>query len=373
MGLLRLFLAIEVFIKHFAYIKQYDAIISGELAVRIFYLLSGFYIQLIISQYDSQQRWKTKFYLSRLFRLFPTYYLILILAIWFYGTSCNVHCTSMVINNSVGALLFYYLSNLFIFGQDIGKFMVYHFTTGTFSFDSGHPIALYWVRNMNFVAPAWSIAVEMSFYLIAPFILKRRSLDLAAIAAISFFIKIFLIIHGYNNRDNWYNDFFPAEIHTFLLGALATRIACNSDRMRKSGKYLLCIGMAFFSAYLMNRYKVILYDGDELLIISICCFIPFIFQVTKGNRLDRVIGEMSYPLYLNHILVINFLERYISDSSELFHLSILASCMLSIAIVLLIEEPITKFRHRMFRSRHEPIPLAQNNQPDILRASMNLQ
>ena len=77
MGLLRFFLALIVFINHFATAGKIDTFISGALAVRIFYLISGFYIQLVILKYDDHKHWKRNFYLSRSLRLFPTYFLML--------------------------------------------------------------------------------------------------------------------------------------------------------------------------------------------------------------------------------------------------------------------------------------------------------
>ena len=37
--------------------------------------------------------------------------------------------------------------------------------------------------------------------------------------------------------------------------------------------------------------------------------IPFLFQATKNQTLDRGLGELSYPIYVCHMLVIWFLER----------------------------------------------------------------
>ena len=36
--------------------------------------------------------------------------------------------------------------------------------------------------------------------------------------------------------------------------------------------------------------------------------LPWLFRLTKENRVDRFIGELSYPLYLTHLLVFQLLR-----------------------------------------------------------------
>ncbi len=349
MGLLRLFLAITVFISHFGNIEKFNTLISGELAVRVFYVISGFYIQLIISQYEHQKHWKRNFYLSRIFRLFPTYYLILILTMIWSGTSCNRYCINMVINDSLSSLAIYYVTNFFIVGQSIVRFLTYHYNTGSFSFDPNITRPSYWLSNMEIVGQAWSLAIELYFYCMAPFILKRRSSTLIIIALCSFAIKIFLAMHGYDNSNTWYNAFFPAEIHTFLLGALAARIAMDSSRLNPLKKYLAVSGIFYFIAW---NYKQIAFiaEPDELLILSVFCFLPFVYAATCNSYIDRWIGELSYPVYLNHLLVIAFLGQYITNPHLYLLSSIALSIVMGICMILLIEHPIARFRHRKFRT-----------------------
>ena len=350
MGILRFVLAILVVFSHLDYFNPHIMAEVGALSVRLFYLISGFYIQLIIAQYDSQQNWIRKFYFSRLLRLFPCYFLILIATIIFNGTSCNVYCQSMVINNSVFSLIYYYLSNMFIIGQSVGRFLVYHFATGDFSFDSTHPIKMYWVSNIHLLPQAWSIAIELNFYLFAPFILKIRSKFVWSVIIISFATKILLAITGHNSYANWYNAFFPAEFHTFLLGAMAARLLNNQEILQKYKKYLVALGAIFFAAYCVNQQFLLIVNTGELLVVSICCLLPFIFLMSKNSLIDKYVGYLSYPIYLNHILIINFFASY-SDKITHVYKSIFLSVFMAIMMVVFIEMPITKFRHKMFRNK----------------------
>jgi peptidoglycan/LPS O-acetylase OafA/YrhL len=359
MGLLRLTLAVVVFISHFANIQKFDTFISGALAVRIFYLISGFYIQFIISQYDDQERWRKKFYLSRLLRLFPAYYIILILTVWLNGTTCNSFCTSMVINNATSSLIFYYSTNLFIMGQQLGKFLTYHYSTGGFSFDPNVARPAYWVSNMQVLGQSWSLCLELWFYLLAPYILKRRSRDLIVIALVSFATKFSLALHGYDNINTWYNAFFPSEIHTFLLGALAARMVLDRTRLKMLQKYLGSFGMMFLMVWTGNK-SLFPGDPDELFVWGVFCFLPFLFLATQHSRIDKWIGSLSYPIYLNHLLAINFLKQYTFAPVPLLISSMVLSFIMSALIVMLIENPLSRFRHRKYRTAlPEPAPLRQ--------------
>lgn len=52
-------------------------------------------------------------------------------------------------------------------------------------------------------------------------------------------------------------------------------------------------------------------NGEHDSLLSWCFYIiialgmPFTFHLTKKSKIDRIIGQMAYPLYLSHMLVIN--------------------------------------------------------------------
>ena len=73
----------------------------------------------------------------------------------------------------------------------------------------------------NLVAPAWSVGVELSFYLVAPFIVRRRWWVMAALIAASFCIRLAIWRIGQipASRDPFTYRFFPSELGTFLMGS----------------------------------------------------------------------------------------------------------------------------------------------------------
>src|SRR5579884_1438107 len=73
MGILRVYLALCVIAAHATSNGLPRSLHSGKEAVQIFYLISGFYMALVLSsRYDAPKA----FYLSRFLRIFPTYWIV---------------------------------------------------------------------------------------------------------------------------------------------------------------------------------------------------------------------------------------------------------------------------------------------------------
>lgn len=75
MGLIRYLLAISVALGHMP-IAQHFQLLHGEIAVKSFFLISGYYMAMIIKYYPNP----INFWKSRYLRLFPTYIVFLLLA-----------------------------------------------------------------------------------------------------------------------------------------------------------------------------------------------------------------------------------------------------------------------------------------------------
>lgn len=350
MGLLRFYLAVVVLISHMAHIVRIDTLISGPLAVRLFFVISGFYIQTTLINYQGQDNWKRKFYLSRVLRIYPGYFLILVLTAIYYGSTCNSFCTNMVINEKVSSLLFYYFSNIFIIGQSVSKFMTYHYSTGAFSFDPLISNPDYWLNNMFLLKQGWSVAMELELYLLAPFLLRLSTPKLIAIALTAVFAKNIVFSIGYNNADNWYNSFLPFSLHSFLLGAIAARLA--AERVIYEKYFALFIsGGVLFAGLWFFKLNTLIPDGDVLALWGLFCIIPIIFRYSNNSRLDKWIGDLSYPIYLNHLLIIAVLGNSFDLLPHTYVLlAIISSCAMAVAMVYCIDRPLESFRHRRLRN-----------------------
>ena len=86
MGILRLFLAYIVILFHSPE-GILPRISHPALAVQCFYVISGFYMQLVINKYynANNEHWKMDFYKSRFIRIFALYYVFLSITLIFFS------------------------------------------------------------------------------------------------------------------------------------------------------------------------------------------------------------------------------------------------------------------------------------------------
>ena len=95
------------------------------------------------------------------------------------------------------------------------------------------------------------------------------------------------------------------------------------------------------------------------LFTAFIALLPFTFLFSQRNRIDRWIGDLSYPVYLVQLLAIH-LVLYLSSGIDLldFHYmaslnSVITSILFAILLNKLISDPVEKLRER-FRSDSRP-------------------
>lgn len=356
MGFLRLWLAIAVVLEHTSPWKGILGLpLNGNIAVSAFYVISGFYIQLLISEkYVGQPNWIRNFYASRALRIFPLYYIFLIISLPM-AFQINEVLIKTIATGNIGTIFFVLFENVFIFGQDIGRFLTVDLPSGelkTHFFPIPDPTP---ASSLPIIGQAWSLAVEFGFYLLAPLLLTRKTLAVVAIALCAVMVRL-AVAHalGDGHYSRWWNQFLPSEIATFLLGSLGYRYyskyLANVTPVKPAVIFIAAI--FFYSiAYrsLENHWEAGVY---AVFLLLIALAVPYLFAATRRNRLDRFVGELSYPVYLGHIFLINYALSHGFVPVKWFALAILVGViLLSIPLVKFIEEPIAKFRERRFAPR----------------------
>jgi peptidoglycan/LPS O-acetylase OafA/YrhL len=157
------------------------------------------------------------------------------------------------------------------------------------------------------VPQAWTLGVELSFYLIAPLILTRRKIVFVAIA-LSLLLRAYLIKIGIGTKDPWTYRFFPTELALFLLGSLSHQIvlpwykkACRSHLSLFASVatyFLVGVSLCYFLIPIKEIWKAAIFIAIFLLLV------PFTFEFQDRHKLDNWIGNLSYPIYVGHVLVI---------------------------------------------------------------------
>jgi peptidoglycan/LPS O-acetylase OafA/YrhL len=315
LGLLRILLAVCVFCGHSegmfgSRLLDHLPWLAADLAVELFFVVSGFYMQLILSTRYTRAKlgkaWLSQFYKARYFRLLPIYLLGSLLVVG--GSLLRLTFAPLAMWGYVWALprtpgnvlfkAFLYLTNATMFFQDLVVFFAIHgrqiHWSGNF-FNSDAPLYLGLA-----IPQAWSLGIELSFYFIAPYLLNLRSRWLILGACCSLAAKL-IAIEALHLGDPWTYRFFPFELGYFLVGALAFRYRSWFDRPvpPRIGKYCVYpLAIAFTAVSVRVPLPTLVYP------MAIACILPFMFRMTSELRADRLIGDLSYPFYIFHLFAL---------------------------------------------------------------------
>ena len=171
MGYLKTLLAITVIIDHSPYGK---AFVGGQFAVQLFYIISGFLIAHVLRTNPAYKN-PFKFYLNRSLRIYPIYFAVSIATIiYIYAVDRSIFLFYFEIPAAAKLLLA--VSNLTIFGQDWVMFSGIREGDLVFLVDFRKSIPQLWSGLL--IPQAWTLGVELTFYAIAPFILRNTRLTI---------------------------------------------------------------------------------------------------------------------------------------------------------------------------------------------------
>ena len=344
MGLLRVLLAVCVYCSHTHRLGGVPWLDAG-LAVELFFVISGFYMQLVLAtKYNRAtygKNWPRHFYKARYLRLLPTYLMACALvlgAVLFQSHSSlieNWHHL-LALPGTTGNWIFNtYLcfTNATMLFQDMTMFFAAH--NGSI-----HWSAMFWSSDIllwkGLIVPqAWSLGVELNFYLVAPCILNLRTRWLVCLLCVSLVLKL-TILNVYHLGDPWTYRFFPFELGYFLLGSLAFRCRTALERIMPTsiGRYCVYFMAAVLSVSVAGHYETIIYP------VALTLMLPWMFRVTSRIKIDRFIGELSYPFYLFHLLsisVVGILSRRwlsMSEAQEAWGGLAFTLCLAALAVVL---------------------------------------
>jgi peptidoglycan/LPS O-acetylase OafA/YrhL len=200
------------------------------------------------------------------------------------------------------------LTNLLIFGQDIVMFLGISPESGNLFFTSNFWTTHPHLHTFLLVPQAWTLGLELTFYLVAPFILRKGMKLVVPLIVFSLLLRLYLFNYlGFRN-DPWTYRFFPTEIMFFLLGFLAYRLHFRFKSLPAWVPiFALSVVVAFTLAYEQipqTRIDYFPFTVKELAYFTLVVFsIPLLFNFFRKSKLDNRIGELSYPVYISHILV----------------------------------------------------------------------
>src|SRR5437879_4725695 len=131
MGTLRLFLAFSVLAWHLrplGYLRL--TALDGGIAVISFFIISGFYMSMVISQkYRHLPNGRRRFFLNRFLRIFPLYFVAMVLQQLVFSIDGVKTVFTSTLDYTVSTHLTLIFMNLFKLGQDYWQTFVEVFST----------------------------------------------------------------------------------------------------------------------------------------------------------------------------------------------------------------------------------------------------
>jgi peptidoglycan/LPS O-acetylase OafA/YrhL len=349
MGLIRFLLACAVVLCHTSTILGYSPV-SGNLAVQCFYIISGFYMAMVLTEKYNKPGANYQFYINRALKIYPTYWLILILLIIWSFIVYHLHYPSTLDYYTIYAkpntlsLTLLALANLLIIGLDwtflfgINKKGRLFFTN---DFNKTKPT----VYNFAFNSIAWTVGVELVFYIIAPWLNKRTFFVLIILFLASMGLRIALA-YQYSDRNPWNYMFFPTQLMFFIGGIFSYRIYIKYIK-EKSNKILQYILYALFICLVLFYYQFFKesYTKQTILFLSVIAFLPFSFEATKRSKIDRFLGNLSYPIYISQSLIIRIVSaKKFPKLIDVGFTSLIIVIILALLVNLLLVEPIERYK-----------------------------
>jgi peptidoglycan/LPS O-acetylase OafA/YrhL len=299
-------------------LKNYSLFNNGGIAVTFFFVLSGFLITYLLlkEKNDTNQISVKQFYVRRILRIWPLYFLLVIigtLIIPFFIQWIN-HPYEMP----------YKFNHVILYYLFFSPFMV--------NILFGH----------HLLEPLWSIGVEELFYIIwAPLIKFFKKYILGIILTVIFF-KIILLVYSkiYLYPSNISRIISMLQFESMAIGGLSAYFIFNRkskiefsflfSRIAQIIIILLIIGKFMASKFLINKHVIFdfLYNSSTFSHILLCCSFAWLIINISLNRKSLInmdykwlnyLGDISYGIYMYHMLIIFgmvlFLKEYFSKMS----------------------------------------------------------
>jgi len=346
MGTLRFILALSVAYGHLAIPLSFP---TSDIAVQSFYVISGFYMALVLNEkYGPGAYWL--FVSNRLLRLWPAYIVVLVLSL---AVADNWKAIGALDWSSV---IFFAASQIAIVGQDLYLFLFVNH--GTLAFTAHYLEVSAPLYTFAPIPQAWTLGLEIYFYLLAPLLVRRGPIFIAAMIAASLALRMALQWSFGFSGNPWSYRFFPSEIALFLAGSLGYYVYASKDEaQRAQAKTLLSMAAALlFVCLAINKWDGLERIASLSLLAAVVVGVPELFERTKNVAWDKYLGELSYPLYICHFL---FGWIVLPNTLPGVYLALVLSLAMSIALYHLVDRPVDAWRQRRLRKREPAIAVGR--------------
>jgi peptidoglycan/LPS O-acetylase OafA/YrhL len=287
-----------VFFHNFGFIKYFG---FGWLGVDLFFVLSGYLISSILLASRNKPNFLKNFFIRRILRIFPLYYLSLIAVLWL------IPMIPAFENN-----FNYYQKNQIWFWVFLQNWL--------FAFK---------VPANNILLHFWSLAVEEQFYLIWPFVIFFVRKPTKLLIIISFFFLLLIITRiliwaNHSEKLDYWSIYTFTRVDGIIVGcALAITTHIDLHWLKNYTAHIVFslsfINLIFFflNQNRWDSFPFFAFVGYTTFAIIFALLIyEAIIQRTKviniifGNSILRFFGKISYSFYIFHWPIYVLLQPY---------------------------------------------------------------
>jgi peptidoglycan/LPS O-acetylase OafA/YrhL len=317
LGTFKLLLSLLVISSHidlYLKIPGFNWFHQGVSAVIGFYILSGYFTSHLLTKKFDPNFQTIIFYLERFFRISIQYYFYTLLTIIFLLVS-----NYQKIIPSFSAII----SNLLIIPLNLHQFFYVSFFPNS---------------DYALIPPAWYLATLLQYYFLAPFLVKSKKLkySIFVISLLTFISAVFGTI-----PTIYYGSRFLGTFVFFLIGDFLYQYQISKKDNFKIVLAVIYLGFISFYLLAQNLGKLKLDYNGPVLLVFLVLFPIIVFLINKPlkisfKNIDRKLGDLSYPMFLNHFLLLwicNYLQIYINGSNQdkLIRMSIITSTSVILA------------------------------------------
>lgn len=276
----------------------------GRLGIILFFVLSGFLITyLLLEEFQNTDRISIKnFYIRRILRIWPLYYLIVLLGLFVFPHIAFLHVPE----------------HTEYVGDDIVPKTIMFMT-----FFSNLAYTLY--THVPFAEQSWSVGVEEQFYLIWPLLVvmvirvKRMIPMLLSVIGIYLSFKVLAIYMHYHSApdssawENFYQFWTHFSVDCMAIGGIAAYILFHKKDKILNILYNKYLQIALYGFMAVATIKGIAFYEFTNETYAVCFAIIILNLASNPNSVINMeykplnyLGKISYGLYMYHNIFLVF-------------------------------------------------------------------
>lgn len=291
------------------------------LAVTVFFVLSGFLITyLLLIEYSKHGTVKLNhFYIRRILRIWPVYYMVILVSICLYFLVDAPDAYNFSFKTLVLYLFFLpnyaYAANLILIP----------------------------------ITPLWSVGVEEQFYLLWPWLFRNKKSMNDILKYLILFLLFYLIlklVFRYFENGLWYSLIISTRLDCMAIGGIAAWCIINNVEIFKRAifsKFSQIAALLFFiwsilfePIYISGVVNHMFYSLFAVILISNVGVNKYSLLKLE-NKFYNYCGKISYGFYCYHMLVIMVLSRFCDRwfiSNTFYNKSLIFLAILGLNLIL---------------------------------------